>query len=336
MSYVIGIDGGGTKTCCMLADEQGKILAETLTGCTNHQLCGAKQAAERLETAVETLLEQAGVRPEEIAFLCIGLSGADSQQDILLIEQNLTGICARTPHRIVNDLLVAFACGTDQETGAVSICGTGHNTAVLGPQGLLSGINALRYPLGNFGGGRMLTDCALHAAFRCWEGTGRRTGLADRLPALCGLRDMDAVRQAVYESGYTAQYGWPVPRLVDELALEGDEVSQTLLCDFGRTQGEMLSGLLRRARLTENAIPVVLSGSIYSRTEYSGLIETFCKSVRTVCPQAQFTLVREPPCLGAVRLALRMLQNGSNPFSPNLKTFTNLGGVSYAQSERIL
>jgi N-acetylglucosamine kinase-like BadF-type ATPase len=48
MRYVIGVDGGGTKTVCALANENGEILNISMAGCTNHQICGFETAIQRL------------------------------------------------------------------------------------------------------------------------------------------------------------------------------------------------------------------------------------------------------------------------------------------------
>ena len=40
--YVLGIDAGGTKTHCVIADENENILAEGFAGASQHQLFGQK------------------------------------------------------------------------------------------------------------------------------------------------------------------------------------------------------------------------------------------------------------------------------------------------------
>ena len=38
--HVLGIDAGGTKTVCLLADERGRVLAEAYGGGANLQTAG--------------------------------------------------------------------------------------------------------------------------------------------------------------------------------------------------------------------------------------------------------------------------------------------------------
>ena len=44
--YVAGVDGGGTKTACMIADESGTLLAYAVTEGSNHQISGFSLAIE--------------------------------------------------------------------------------------------------------------------------------------------------------------------------------------------------------------------------------------------------------------------------------------------------
>ena len=307
MKYAIGIDGGGTKTFGILSDQDGRVLASASVGGSNHQIFGAPTAGQRLAELTGTLLEAAGVSGREIGWLCMGLAGADRREDILLLERHLPELLREIPHGIFNDVWIAFASGTVSEWGAVSISGTGHNAAVRTPDGRTFGINALKFPLGNAGGGRMLTDWALHMAFRAWEHTGPETPLTRELPRACGQKDRAGIFENVYNSQYTAQYNWPVPRLVDDLACQGDPVCRELLRKLGSVQGEILAGLMDYAGLTQGEVPVVLAGSIYQKTASPELFDAFFEKIRKVCPGAKFTLTQRPPCMGAVLMALKQM-----------------------------
>jgi N-acetylglucosamine kinase-like BadF-type ATPase len=51
MPYYLGIDGGGTKTRCLLADET-TVLAKAMTGGSNIVRLGEQQAREALHSAI--------------------------------------------------------------------------------------------------------------------------------------------------------------------------------------------------------------------------------------------------------------------------------------------
>jgi N-acetylglucosamine kinase-like BadF-type ATPase len=51
MAYYLGIDGGGTKTRCVLADET-TVLADAMTGGCSVLRVGEQQARESLHSAI--------------------------------------------------------------------------------------------------------------------------------------------------------------------------------------------------------------------------------------------------------------------------------------------
>ena len=69
---VLGIDAGGTKTVCYLADENGRLLGEGRSG-------GANLKAEGelgVENVLHTVMDQAiGERQREVAAICLGMAG---------------------------------------------------------------------------------------------------------------------------------------------------------------------------------------------------------------------------------------------------------------------
>ena len=75
MPYYLGIDGGGTKTRCLLADET-TVLAKAMTGGSNIVRLGEMQAREALHTAIRQVCATARISPDQIRAVCIGAAGA--------------------------------------------------------------------------------------------------------------------------------------------------------------------------------------------------------------------------------------------------------------------
>lgn len=274
MRYVIGIDGGGTKTVCVLANELGEVMDVSFTGCSNHQICG-------IDTAVHTVTE--------------------------LIDNSVKKSGPRMKLEIVNDIWIAFSSGIVNGWGAVSMCGTGHNTAVITPEGRTFGIRALRYILGNYGGGRHITDDAFHYAFRSSEHTGDYTELERLLPQYCGARDMNELAALVYQSGYTYQYQFNITKLVFDLADEGDPVSRRIVRNMGNELGRMTGGLIKRAGISEIRVPIVLGGSVFTNCGSGLIINCYCESLSKLVPDFDLHILKKPPVLGAVLTGLKSI-----------------------------
>ena len=63
MRYVLGFDGGGTKTECVLMDETGAILARSRSGASNAVNLRANAAAAALAEAGKEALRSAAKSP---------------------------------------------------------------------------------------------------------------------------------------------------------------------------------------------------------------------------------------------------------------------------------
>src|SRR4029077_13682530 len=75
MDYVLGFDGGGTKTECVLMDAAGKILARCFSGPSNPSRVGVESAAREVEKAADLSIEEARVARSVIVALGAGLAG---------------------------------------------------------------------------------------------------------------------------------------------------------------------------------------------------------------------------------------------------------------------
>lgn len=308
MRYAIGIDGGGTKTTYALADETGRLLLKLRNGCTNHDLSGMDQTVKRLTTGIRSLVERAGIEMARVKHVHIALAGMDTDEDKKKLEAALAATFLQAiPHTIENDLWIAFFAQARETYGAISICGTGHNTGVLLKNGKRVCIQANRYPLGNIGGGRMLCDMALNAAYMSYEKTGESTLLEDVVPACCGCGTLRELARRVMDSQYTYQYGFPLPQLLEEAADKGDRVACKILAETGKKQADMTGHLMTHMGMHDEPIPVVLAGSIYCKGTNQELVNAYRRTLRGYCPDAHVMILDRDPVEGAVLCALRSL-----------------------------
>src|SRR6267142_2272859 len=77
MNYKIGVDGGGTKTECILIDASGEIIARHLAPGSNPSIVGAEQARLVITDALCGLLNSAfGTKHPVIAATHFYMAGA--------------------------------------------------------------------------------------------------------------------------------------------------------------------------------------------------------------------------------------------------------------------
>src|SRR5205823_9691417 len=129
MRYVLGFDGGGTKTECVLMDEAGAILARSRSGASNVVNVGAEAAAAALAEAGLEALRSVARPPSDVACILVGLSGAGEPRARWDVQEKLKPSFPNATILVTSDLILTLGA-TGEIPSAVVIAGTG--SAVLG------------------------------------------------------------------------------------------------------------------------------------------------------------------------------------------------------------
>ena len=129
MRQVLGFDGGGTKTECVLMDETGAILARSRSGASNAVNLGAVASGAALTEAGKEALRSAAKSPFDVAYILAGISGAGEPAVRAEIQANLKPAFPNATIVVASDLVVSLAA-TGEIPSLVVIAGTG--SAVLG------------------------------------------------------------------------------------------------------------------------------------------------------------------------------------------------------------
>lgn len=306
--YVLGIDAGGTKTHCVIADENENILAEGLAGASQHQLFGIRQTEKNLQLAVSAALKEADLTLQDLSYAVLGMSGADGEDDLALLNPAAEKVLPGVPFRVVHDAWIGMYSALKEPFGVVSICGTGAGHAGRNRQGDELTLRNLDYRLGNYGGGGDLVEKALHYAFRSDEGTYEKSALEAAVPPIFGVSTMEAVCRLLKQNPLSDKERYQLPITVFQLANSGDSVCRMLIQDLGHEEGLYAAAVIRRLHMENEQVPVVLIGSLF-HSDDPLLLDPFMEAVRTAAPAAYPVLPTRKPVTGAVRMALFILQD---------------------------
>lgn len=306
--YVLGIDAGGTKTHCVIADENENILAEGLAGASQHQLFGIRQTEKNLQLAVSAALKEADLTLQDLSYAVLGMSGADGEDDLALLNPAAEKVLPGVPFRVVHDAWIGMYSALKEPFGVVSICGTGAGHAGCNRQGDELTLRNLDYRLGNYGGGGDLVEKALHYAFRSDEGTYEKSALEAAVPPIFGVSTMEDVCRLLKQNPLSDKERYQLPITVFQLANSGDSVCRMLIQDLGHEEGLYAAAVIRRLHMENEQVPVVLIGSLF-HSDDPLLLDPFMEAVRTAAPAAYPVLPTRKPVTGAVRMALFILQD---------------------------
>ena len=124
MDYVLGFDGGGTKTACVLINAAGKTQAHSVSGPSNPSRVGVESAAREIEKAAEICLQEVRVARSEVAAVGAGLAGTGKAEMKEKMRVSLAGMFPSAAVKIFTDLEIALAAARDGPV-IVLVAGTG-------------------------------------------------------------------------------------------------------------------------------------------------------------------------------------------------------------------
>lgn len=297
--HVLGIDAGGTKTVCLLADGEGRIVAEARGGGANLQAAGELEVEKVLHRVMEDAVGERDVRPEAV---CLGIAGVDRPKD----ADAVTGIMRRLGFKsrtlVVNDALIALVAGAGERPGVVVVAGTGSIAYGHDGGGRAARSGGWGYLLGDEGGGFWIGRAALSAVVRQFDGRGPATMLTDLVLEQMSLETPRDLVHAIYEHGMQRHAVARIASIVNGAAAAGDAVAREIL---GRAAGELAaaaSSVVTQLEMRGGAFPTVLAGGVFRGIP--SLVADVATRIAEVAPRSEVQRLDVEPALGAVTLAL--------------------------------
>ncbi|TJY42873.1 ATPase [Cohnella pontilimi] len=303
MRYIMGVDGGNSKTFTVITDEEGRLLGRGLAGIGNHQGPGIETALSNIMKSADMALEQAGLRYEDIAFVQYGLAGADRQRDFDILRPGL----ATLPFDnwdVVCDTYEGLRAGSPDNIGVVLVCGSGTNSAGRNRKGETVQTGGFGYLFGDRTGGGDLARETFSHAVRSWDLREIPSILQHKVAKFFGFADMDQVYDHFLDNDI-----YEVPRdltiLLHEAADEGDELAIQLLRRSGDELGRAANSVIRRlGGFPGEKIPIVMVGSVVQEGRNPHLLGALRDKIAEENESFEFIIPTMAPVYGSVLLAM--------------------------------
>ena len=312
---VLGIDVGGTKTVCLLADDDGRILAEGREEGANLQGAGELTLEKVLHSVMEKTLEGTDVIPSAI---CLGIAGVDRASDEKVVRSIMGRIGFKARILVVNDALIALQAGVGDRPGIVIVSGTGSIAYGRNEQGEASRAGGWGYVLGDEGSGYWIGRLALRAVVRHADGRGRVTSLTPRLLAHFGVQRAAELIYQVYHEEVSPKSIAAAAQYVQHARDEGDMVATGILHRAADELMAAATAVMTRLELTDKPLTFVLAGGMFKAVPWLG--EQMQLLLPALAKKSTVMRLESPPALGAVRLAVAELHGGAKVpvYRPNL------------------
>jgi N-acetylglucosamine kinase-like BadF-type ATPase len=295
--YVLGVDGGATKTLAAVLDIEARELHVGHGGPSNQDAVGPEAAVRALLEAADAAIGQAGIPEDRLAAAVLAIAGTDTEA----IARNVRA--ARTEDwLVVNDVVAAWASATGTGPGVAVIGGTGSNVFGVGPDDTPWRAGGWGHLLGDEGSGYWLGVQSIKAALSDREASGPATALSERAPAFFGLETVEQLVHLVYSKPLTKGEIAALAAETAKLANAGDAVARELYAWGARELGRQIHAVLEQTGL-EGAFPVGLIGGAWEAGAV--YVEPLAAVIHERAPEARVERVELAPVGGSLLLAAR-------------------------------
>jgi len=303
--YVLGVDGGNTKTQYYLYAADGEYVDGLRTGTCSHEqmsdgFVGCKKV---IEVQINQFLSRNKIKPSDLSYSVFGLAGADfewQKKELSKIIQSL----GFANFVVDNDGYIGLKAGSPDGTGVCSINGTGTVTVGINRVGKRLQVGGIGDVSGDRGGGEYLArrtaEAVYNNCFRC----GEQTILRDMIFDAFGIKSKEDYPEAILKILSSAENILKINIMLAGAEKSGDKAAIKVLNNVGTELGFSTAGCLRELGLDDVA-NIVLAGSVWVKGDYIAMLDAFKQAIsQSTTTTTKYTILKQEPAMGAVVWAL--------------------------------
>ncbi len=265
MQYLMGIDGGGTKTLGLLATKEGRIIKQKTAGPGNYHAVGREMVEANLKEVIHGLLDK---NFDNLAWCYLGLSGVGRPSDHEVMEPILERIGIKANFTLTNDAAIALMGGALSNVGILVIAGTGSIIYGIDERGNVRRAGGYGQYLADEGSGYRLGLKGLVSMMKGYDGRAPKPSYNDRILEVLSLESpmqlvpwISGLKSIKEEVGKFAA-------MVLEAAEAGDPIAKRIM---NEEIGDLLEGV-RAVRsgleLQADTVQIILTGGVFEHSEY--------------------------------------------------------------------
>lgn len=308
-NYIIGVDGGNSKTDYLLFDIQGNFVDHINAGtCSHEQFSDSYVSAHRvMNQNVQQLLERNQLSMDQVVAGAFGLAGADipSQKEQLAEVIRRIGF---THFAVDNDSFLGVKAGSDKGYGICSINGSGTSTGGISPTGNRLQVGGVGSELsGDEGGGFFLARKVLRAVYDAFYRMGPQTVMIQPVMELLQIQSKEYYIEYVLEGVLKRTLpNTQIMQILFAAADNGDTVALQILDNTANQLARSSVGCMHNLDFGDE-VDIILAGSVWVKAESPLLFEMYAKYVAQLTHHhCNYIILQAPPASGAVLWALEL------------------------------
>jgi len=314
MGYLLGVDGGNTKTDYFLFSSDGKLIAKRRGGTCSHEQFsnGFEMAYKIMNEEINALLNENNLKPSDINASYFGLAGCDLPSQKIKLEDAVKRIGLNN-FAVVNDSFLGIKAGTTKGYGVSSVNGTGTCCGSIDKNGKVLQIGGVGGICGDYAGGRQVSRDVVARVFDEAYRMGKKTSLTPIVFKALGLETKENLQDTIINVFLTRAFDYNQLTLAcfDE-ASKGDEVAIEILETMANNLARPVAGAITNLEFDDEP-EVVMIGSVYVKPTCQVLNNKFKELVNGYTGKnCKFNILSVPPAAGAI-IGAKELYDGKFP-----------------------
>lgn len=307
-TYFLGFDGGGTKTECVLADAEGRVVGRSVGGPSNPIRAGYTRAWFALSEAADVVLSRQKLSAGHIRGVCAGLGGAGRLGVVRRATTFFEQAYPNAAVRVTTDLEIALESAFGSADGIILLAGTGSAAFGRGENGKTARAGGRGPWFSDEGSAFDIGRRAFKAVVEAEESRGPETALSKRIFKWHQAHDWDSLLDHVSKNPDDV-FPKTFP-LVAELAERGDEVSRSILSAAARSLAELAACVVDQLGWRNREIPVARVGGVYGRSKhFDAAIDA---ELNRSLGRVRLVPISVSPAEAAARLAVQLVRAKGN------------------------
>lgn len=303
--YVIGVDGGNTKTDYLLFDIEGNFVDGMRCGTCSHEApsVGSFDGAYRImNEKINELLSRNSLLITDVASGVFGLAGVDAPFQKEALENAVKKI-GFNEYAVINDGFLGIKAASPTGTGVCSINGTGTVNVGIDEEGNWMQVGGIGYVAGDEAGGSFLARAAVRLAFDDCFRFGEKTKITEDVFEMYQISSKKELSNAIVGKRVDSTF---LIKALFKRANENDAPAIKVLETAGENMARSISGVITEINIKE-PINVILAGSVWAKATNFSMLEKFKEVVlKLTNKKCNFIVLNEPPVLGAILWALEI------------------------------
>ncbi len=298
MKYLIGIDGGGTKTKCVAADLERSPLYEATCGPSNFLIYGLDKVSENIYNLLTDCIKNLNCDFNDLACVVIGTAGAGRKEDAEKLKDHFIKY---TKGQIKNfyvesDASIALVGAFQGKPGSILISGTGSIMLGKDADGKMHRIGGFGRQVGDEGSGYSIGKKGLQAISKLYDGRGKNTSLVKFISDNFKINTGEELINAMYKNNLDIA---SLAQHVINAAEKDDAICKKIIDE---EIGELILHVYAmREKLKLKKMEISFSGSIITNDNYLSRILR-----KKITERFDDVIIKEPelsPVMGALLIA---------------------------------